>query len=186
MEQKLKNNIVYTDKTGGTTLDVISQANKFNAWMYETVEPYTMGEVLEIGSGLGNISSFFVNNNKLISVSDLRLEYCKTLKHKFSGKNNFRAVYQIDIIDKIKPQTLVAKTFPQMVKCGRNNENSQQNAQNPFGMNQLAEILFQQQIKKHEKERQNRSHRALRAKAAPVFLAGRFGHSVVRKLQLGV
>ncbi|MCA1759399.1 MAG: class I SAM-dependent methyltransferase, partial [Bacteroidales bacterium] len=99
MEQKLKNNIVYTDKTGVLTLDVISEADKFNEWMYETVEKITKGEILEIGSGLGNISSFFVNNNKLISVSDLRLEYCEILEQKFAGKNNFGAVYQIDIID---------------------------------------------------------------------------------------
>lgn len=99
MEQKLKKRIVYTDEVGGETLDVISEADKFNEWMFKTVDKNIYGEILEIGSGIGNISSFFVNNNRKISVSDMREEYCDVLRKKFTGKNNFKCIYQIDIID---------------------------------------------------------------------------------------
>lgn len=99
MEQKLIDPIVYTDVVGGETLDVISEADKFNEWMFNTVDKNIHGEILEIGSGIGNISEFFIDKNRSISVSDMREEYCDLLEGKFTGKNNFRAVYQIDIID---------------------------------------------------------------------------------------
>lgn len=99
MEQKLKDAIVYTDVVGGETLDVISEADKFNEWMFNTVDKNTHGEILEIGSGIGNISNFFIDKNRSISVSDMREEYCELLKEKFTGKNNFKNVYQLDIVD---------------------------------------------------------------------------------------
>jgi 2-polyprenyl-3-methyl-5-hydroxy-6-metoxy-1,4-benzoquinol methylase len=99
MEQELKEKVVYTDEVGGETLDVISEADNFNKWMFKTVDKNTSGEILEIGSGIGNISGFFVDNNRHISVSDMRDEYCTVLREKFTGKNNFKSVYQIDIID---------------------------------------------------------------------------------------
>lgn len=99
MEQVLKEKVVYTDEVGCETLDVISGADNFNKWMYSTVDKNTIGEILEIGSGIGNISSFFVDNDRHISVSDMRVEYCNVLREKFTGKNNFKNVYQIDIID---------------------------------------------------------------------------------------
>ncbi|NQU52273.1 MAG: class I SAM-dependent methyltransferase [Bacteroidetes bacterium] len=99
MKKKLECGIVYTDGVGGDTLDVISEADKFNEWMYNTVEKHTLGEILEIGSGIGNISNLFVINKRLISVSDKRGEYCEILRKKFAGRNNFKNVYQIDIVD---------------------------------------------------------------------------------------
>ena len=99
MEQKLKEVFVYTDTVGAETLDVISAADNFNRWMYTTVDQIIRGEILEIGSGIGNISGFFVNNFRHISVSDKREEYCTVLREKFAGKNNFKDVYQIDIVD---------------------------------------------------------------------------------------
>ena len=60
------------DQEGLDILDVVSKAKKLNNWMYQTIEPYCKGVTLEIGSGIGNISEFFVANNYDISVSDLR------------------------------------------------------------------------------------------------------------------
>jgi 2-polyprenyl-3-methyl-5-hydroxy-6-metoxy-1,4-benzoquinol methylase len=99
MEQKLDTSASLSDQVGYETLDSIAQAGRFNQWMFQTVAAYTRGEVLEIGSGIGNISAYFVKNNRPISVSDMRPEYCKFLKKKFSGMNSFREVHQIDIVD---------------------------------------------------------------------------------------
>lgn len=71
------------DKEGWETLDAITEAGKFNEWMYETVRPYCTGKILEIGSGIGNISRFFVDAGADITLSDLRPVYCDVLKRKF-------------------------------------------------------------------------------------------------------
>jgi len=99
MEPKIDSSGTLTDQIGYETLDSIAQAGRFNQWMFQTVAADTRGEVLEIGSGIGNISAFFVEQNRPISVSDMRPEYCEFLKKKFSGVNNFREVHQIDIVD---------------------------------------------------------------------------------------
>lgn len=72
------------DKEGLSVLDVISSADKFNNWMYETISPFCSGNILEIGSGVANISQFFIKDNKDIICSDIRLNYRNTIKTKFN------------------------------------------------------------------------------------------------------
>lgn len=100
MGQRLSHIEEASDKIGLETLDSISQANHFNEWMFKTISKHTSGEILEIGSGIGNISSFFVKEGYSITLSDLRSEYCKALEKQFNSSQNCKGVYQIDIIDK--------------------------------------------------------------------------------------
>jgi 2-polyprenyl-3-methyl-5-hydroxy-6-metoxy-1,4-benzoquinol methylase len=85
------------DEEGLSVLDVISSADSFNRWMYDTIAPFCPGTILEIGSGIGNISQFFIKENKSIFVSDIRLNYRNFIKNKFDldGKR----VIDIDIAD---------------------------------------------------------------------------------------
>jgi 2-polyprenyl-3-methyl-5-hydroxy-6-metoxy-1,4-benzoquinol methylase len=85
------------DKTGFNTLQIISKAEKFNKWTYETIRPFLVGHILEIGSGLGNISSYAVTDNKDITLSDTDLSYVQFLKEKFSHETHVAGVLEIDI-----------------------------------------------------------------------------------------
>ena len=71
------------DKEGWETLDAIAAADKFNEWMYESIRPYCTDNILEIGSGIGNISRFFVESGASITLSDIRPVYCDVLRKKF-------------------------------------------------------------------------------------------------------
>lgn len=88
-----------TDKIGKETLDVISEADQFNHWMFQTIYPFSKGKILEIGSGLGNISTFFLDNENEIMLTDLREEYCDNLREKFGRKTNLLGVDQLDLIN---------------------------------------------------------------------------------------
>lgn len=99
MEEKLTPEDYLSDEIGFETLDSIAQANRFNEWMYKTISGGMEGKILEIGSGIGNISEYFVRDGFKISVSDMRAEYCSFLQNKFKDRENFQAVYQIDIVD---------------------------------------------------------------------------------------
>ncbi len=46
------------DIEGEDTLIAIAKADKFNFWMYSQLRPFLQGNILEIGSGIGNISDF--------------------------------------------------------------------------------------------------------------------------------
>lgn len=85
------------DNTGNQILKVIAEADKFNHWMYQTIKPFLQGEILEIGSGIGNISSFAVADNFSISLSDTDKHYLTVLKNKFSNSQNVKDILNIDL-----------------------------------------------------------------------------------------
>ena len=94
----MKKNI--TKDSGPETLEVISDAGKFNQWMYQTIKPYCSGNILEIGSGIGNISQFFLADNKKISLSDLSTYYFKILDAKFGSYPNLKSLFTLDFAEK--------------------------------------------------------------------------------------
>lgn len=85
--------------TGKETLEVISDADKFNRWMYETIKPHCSGSILEIGSGIGNISNYFISDNFDISLSDLSNEYFKILEEKFGNAKNMKSLFTFDFAE---------------------------------------------------------------------------------------
>jgi|SRR5688572_16147493 len=86
------------DATGLYTLQVIAKAGKFNRWMYNEIKPFLKGEVLEIGSGIGNISELAVRDRLSITLSDYNERYCEWLKNKFALSENVRDVLKIDLL----------------------------------------------------------------------------------------
>ena len=86
------------DKIGSSTLQAISNANKFNRWMYENIRPYIKGNVLEIGSGIGNISEYLLNEHKA-TLSDINPDYCHYLQNRFKGNVSLEGIMGIDLVD---------------------------------------------------------------------------------------
>lgn len=82
------------DYEGEETLKAMSHGVRLNKWMYSQIKPYSNGKTLEVGSGIGNISQFFIEEGKEIDLSDLRDQYIDHLKQKFP-KNN---VLRIDLV----------------------------------------------------------------------------------------
>ncbi len=87
------------DNEGLDILSVIERADKFNLWTYKTIKPFCKGKILEIGSGIGNISQFFIKDDQNITLSDIRDNYCEILKDKFKAKENNIDVINIDLVD---------------------------------------------------------------------------------------
>lgn len=98
------------DKIGYDTLDVISDAGKFNRWMFNTIKPYCRGNILEIGSGIGNISKYFLDDNFDISLSDLSSEYFRILEEKFKEYRNLKGLFTLDFAE-----TELEKNYPQLI-----------------------------------------------------------------------
>lgn len=86
-----------SDPTGHKTLDVIGNADKFNQWMYSAIKPFCIGNILEIGSGIGNISKYFLSDGATIYLSDINPEYCDVLKKKFLALPNLSGISKIDL-----------------------------------------------------------------------------------------
>jgi SAM-dependent methyltransferase len=65
--------------------------------MFDTINPYCSGNVIEIGSGIGNISRFCLHAGWRITLSDVRTNYCEELKTKFSSYSNLKGVIKVDL-----------------------------------------------------------------------------------------
>lgn len=87
------------DQEGEDTLRTIALANHFNRWMYNTIKPYCKGNILEIGSGLGNISEFFFQDQANIYLSDIRESYCEALRKRFTGCSTLLGIETINLVD---------------------------------------------------------------------------------------
>lgn len=86
------------DPEGAATLEAISSSPRFNEWMYETISPYLSGQILEIGSGIGNISKYFIKDKKDITLSDLRENYIKYLKVEFANEESLKSIRNVDLV----------------------------------------------------------------------------------------
>lgn len=86
------------DLEGLLTLEAVGRAVRFNRWMYDQVAPFLSGEILEVGSGIGNISAFFIEQNARITLSDIRSHYCDALNKRFQNPDILKTVINLDLV----------------------------------------------------------------------------------------
>jgi len=63
-----------------------------NKCVFEQIKPYLGNNILEIGSGIGNISKFLAHLNKNIILTDVKGNYLEYLQHRFIGNPNVRII----------------------------------------------------------------------------------------------
>jgi SAM-dependent methyltransferase len=85
---------------GLSTLISLSEADRFNEWMFEAVRPYIAGKTLEIGSGIGNISAILVRHQIPLFVSDHTEAYTARLRSRFAATDQVKGVLSIDLSEK--------------------------------------------------------------------------------------
>jgi 16S rRNA A1518/A1519 N6-dimethyltransferase RsmA/KsgA/DIM1 with predicted DNA glycosylase/AP lyase activity len=86
------------DPIGKHTLKIISGATRFNQWMYSEIKPLLKGNILEIGSGIGNISRYIIKDGFPVTLSDYNPDYCNELKNIFSSDPAVQKILHIDLL----------------------------------------------------------------------------------------
>ena len=87
------------DEAGRKTLESVKAATRFNRWMYDTVKENLQGSILEIGSGIGTISAFVLQDDKQLTLSEINDDYLQLLKQQFARLNNAKGFLNINIAD---------------------------------------------------------------------------------------
>jgi 2-polyprenyl-3-methyl-5-hydroxy-6-metoxy-1,4-benzoquinol methylase len=87
------------DMYGYQALERMAEAPRFNHWMYETIGPFLNGKILEIGSGIGNLSAYFIKDGKNISLSDYDENYVNFLKKRYHEKSDSE-IFHLDLSTK--------------------------------------------------------------------------------------
>jgi ubiquinone/menaquinone biosynthesis C-methylase UbiE len=82
------------DYVGHANLEIISENSRFNDWMYGHIKAGLkdkMGNILEVGSGLGTISEKIIRDmgpSAHITLTDVSVTYVQSLKIKYSSFKN--------------------------------------------------------------------------------------------------
>ena len=78
---------------GGVVEETLSKMNAletFNTHLYQTIAPYLGSQILEVGSGTGNITRFLLANGD-VTATDLNSESMARLRQQFTGYEGFKA-----------------------------------------------------------------------------------------------
>ncbi len=125
------------DLEGEYTLNAISKADNFNFWMYEQMKPFLKGNILEIGSGIGNISKYIQTDGKIV-LSDLREQYIQKLQKVYPDRQvikldlvhpkfaevysdyigNFDFVFALNVIEHIEQDKVAIENMRSLLKVG--------------------------------------------------------------------
>ncbi len=118
---------------GLNTLEVLEGAENYNKWIIDQFLPLLKSHILEIGSGTGNISTFFIEKPNVF-LSDIDKGLIQHLQQKFPKKskqiihlniekenprkfkNYFKAIIGINVLEHIKDDTKALNNMYQLLQ----------------------------------------------------------------------
>ncbi|MFW6369423.1 MAG: glycosyltransferase [Myxococcota bacterium] len=72
---------------GRRTLEIMKKSGRYNRWLFEQIRPYLGERVLEVGSGIGNLSHLMLDREQLV-LTDIDPEYRRGLEEAFGSFEN--------------------------------------------------------------------------------------------------
>jgi SAM-dependent methyltransferase len=85
-----------TTRTNTLTLLILEGADAYHRWIFEKIRSYLVGDVLEVGCGIGNLTGLLLSQGKVIA-TDVNEDYIRTVEDKFRGHPNLKGVFLLDI-----------------------------------------------------------------------------------------
>ncbi len=75
------------DQVGAATLERLAAAPNYNRWMFDRLRPWIGQRVLEVGSGIGNLSAFLHDRERVV-LTDTEPWYLDRLRERFRAYGN--------------------------------------------------------------------------------------------------
>jgi SAM-dependent methyltransferase len=85
------------EDTVGATLDIFANTPNLNRWIFDRVRPWVGRRVLEVGAGLGTITSLMLER-ELIVATEIEDDFLAKLRASFAGASNV-LVEKLDLND---------------------------------------------------------------------------------------
>ncbi len=95
--------------TGELTLKMLSKASKYNGWVYQMLKPYIGSDILEVGSGIGNMTRYFVRHGN-VTATDISPFCIRELERTYAEHQNVK-VQKLDISRNSYPQFEIYDTI---------------------------------------------------------------------------
>ncbi|MFN8625624.1 MAG: glycosyltransferase [Candidatus Binatia bacterium] len=80
---------------GYRTLQRMATLHRYNRWLWSKMQPYVGARVLEVGSGIGNMTRFVASRERVVA-TDINPDYVAALHAKFEHHSNI-SVVQFDM-----------------------------------------------------------------------------------------
>ena len=91
---------------GMMTLRRMERLAPYNAWLHDRFDAFLGKRILEVGSGVGNQTRFFVDRERVVA-SDVETHYVRELKAKFGSRSNVRiASYRFPLTEDDRAELL--------------------------------------------------------------------------------
>jgi 2-polyprenyl-3-methyl-5-hydroxy-6-metoxy-1,4-benzoquinol methylase len=88
------------DDVGAITLRRMAALLPYNRWLHERFQHYLGNRILEVGSGVGNQTRFFIDERERVIASDIEPHYLRELTGRFAERSNIRiASYPFPLSD---------------------------------------------------------------------------------------
>jgi glycosyltransferase involved in cell wall biosynthesis len=94
---------------GELTLKLLQKASKYNGWVYQMLKPFIGRDILEVGSGIGNMTRYFVPHGR-VTATDISPFCLRELKRAYSENENVR-VQPLDISRNSYPEFEIYDTI---------------------------------------------------------------------------
>ena len=131
-------NAAQASATGGRTLEVFADTPRINRWIYSKLAADVHGDVLEIGSGIGNLSGHIVDNAKSVVLSDMESHYLEALSARFAddtrvsvarynldsepppeiARRRFDAIVAVNVVEHIEDDRALVARLAALLKPG--------------------------------------------------------------------
>lgn len=98
---------IQPNTTGLRTLRIMEGAGSYNTWLFRQCKPFLGRRILEVGSGVGNITRFMLDREVVVA-TDIMDFYLEGLKRTFQAYNNLH-VSQLDLLNSIDSKDLGRK-----------------------------------------------------------------------------
>jgi SAM-dependent methyltransferase len=95
--------------TGGRTLEIFANTPRLNRWIYSKLSSGVSGEVLEVGSGIGNISQLMLPQVTRLVLTDTEPHYLQNLSQTFA--NDARVEVMHYDLDSPPPPAVAARRY---------------------------------------------------------------------------
>jgi SAM-dependent methyltransferase len=123
---------------GGRTLEIFGRTPKVNAWIYSKFADHVHGDVLEIGSGIGNLSRLILKDAESAVLTDVETRYIEQLGEEFGhdarvmvtrfnldepapeeiARRRFDAIVAVNVIEHIEDDRRAVATLASLLKPG--------------------------------------------------------------------
>ncbi len=123
---------------GERTLEVFADSPRINAWMYSKFRAHVRGTVLEVGSGIGNLSQWLVPDCEHAVLTDVEPSYVRRLQARFGStpevevarfelgrepppsvaRHRYDAILAINVIEHVRDDEAAVRTLAGLLKPG--------------------------------------------------------------------